>query len=49
MKQPIYIRVEPELREWLQKQSDKNRRTLSDYVRMVLEDYWKSFLPKGGR
>ncbi len=42
MKVVLYSKVEPDLHEWLKKQAEKDRRTLSDYVRIVLENYRKS-------
>ncbi len=35
----IFIRMTPALKEKLQKLADKDKRTLSDYVRVVLEDH----------
>jgi antitoxin component of RelBE/YafQ-DinJ toxin-antitoxin module len=34
----IIIRVNPELKEALQKQADADQRTLSDYVRILLQN-----------
>lgn len=38
---PIFVRIEPDLKEWLEKQAKKDKRSLSDYTRIVLEDYKK--------
>ena len=35
---PIFIRVDPELKGWLERQAEKDQRTLSDYVRLKLEE-----------
>lgn len=37
--QPIYVRVPTELREWIKKRAMEERRSISDFVRIVLEDY----------
>ena len=39
MKTPIYIRIEPDLKEWLEKKSTEDLRTISDYVRIVLQEH----------
>ena len=35
----VIIRVTPELKQQLEKMAGHDRRTLSDYVRIVLEDH----------
>lgn len=37
----IFIRLTPELKQRLQELADKDKRTLSDYVRLILTDYIK--------
>lgn len=43
-KTPIFVRIEPDLKEWLEKQANKERRSLSDYARIVLEDHKKQLV-----
>jgi len=38
-KVPMFIRVEPELKKWLEDRAEKERRSASDYARIVLEDH----------
>lgn len=37
----LRIRIPSEMKEDLQREADRDRRTLSDYVRIVLEDHLK--------
>lgn len=39
----IFIRMTPALKEKLQKLADKDKRTLSDYVRIVLEGHIEKY------
>jgi uncharacterized protein (DUF1778 family) len=38
-KEPVTIRIEPSLREQLQTRADAERRTLSQFIALVLERY----------
>jgi predicted DNA-binding protein len=35
----LYLRISPELKQALEVMAKKNRRQLSDYVRLLLEDH----------
>ena len=35
---PIFVRIEPDLKEWLEKRAAHDHRSLSDYVRLKLEE-----------
>lgn len=35
----VNFRVSPEMRDWLQKEADRNGMTYADYCRTVLESY----------
>ena len=41
-KVPMFIRVEPELKKWLEDRAENERRSASDYARIVLEDHKKN-------
>ena len=41
-KTAIFIRIEPDLKAWLEAQAAADRRSLSDYVRLILEDHRKN-------
>jgi uncharacterized protein (DUF1778 family) len=38
-KEPVTIRIEPSLREKLQDRADAERRTLSQFIALILERY----------
>jgi uncharacterized protein (DUF1778 family) len=38
-KEPVTIRIEPSLREKLQSRADTERRTLSQFIALILERY----------
>ena len=38
-KTTIFIRIDPTLKTWLEEQARKDRRSLSDYVRLAIEDH----------
>jgi uncharacterized protein (DUF1778 family) len=38
-KEPVTIRIEPSLREKLQSRADAERRTLSQFIALILEGY----------
>lgn len=38
-KEPVTIRIEPSLREKLQSRADAERRTLSQFIALILESY----------
>jgi predicted DNA-binding protein len=45
----LYLRISPELRQALEELAKKNRRQLSDYVRLLLEDHVTKEKINGGK
>ena len=42
----IFVRIDPDLKSWLEEQARKDRRSLSAYVRLAIENHREKEMEK---